>query len=207
MTSTKARKLRPSSASTVRKPVTGAMGDVNRRSESTRPASGSTSRLRKKTTWRMRPRKNAGSDTPMSVRTRTPRVRQAARPAGREDARAASPSGMAMSIAAAMSSRVAGSRDMISPRTGRLVPMEMPQSPVSIWTMYVRYWTGSGRSRPSCSVTRAMSAGRALGPMNTAAALLGTTRASRNVMIERPSSTMTEPPSRCSEEPGHRAGR
>ena len=28
--------------------------------------------------------------------------------------------------------------------------MEVPQSPVSIWRMYVRYWIGSGWSRPSC---------------------------------------------------------
>ena len=42
---------------------------------------------------------------------------------------------MAMSIAAAMSSSVAGRRATISPSTGRLVPMEMPQSPVSISTM------------------------------------------------------------------------
>ena len=45
------------------------------------------------------------------------------------------PTGMAMSMAAKMSSRVAGRRLRISASTGRFVPMDVPQSPVSICAM------------------------------------------------------------------------
>ena len=63
------------------------------------------------------------------------------------------PTRIAMIMAKAVSSKVAGRRSRSSVVTGRPVTIESPRSPLTAPFRKTRYWTGSGSSSPSWFLT------------------------------------------------------
>ena len=59
---------------------------------------------------------------------------------------------------------VTGNRSEIASATGWLVRIERPRSPLSARVSQVAYWTGNGRSSPSCARRRSLASGVASSP-------------------------------------------
>src|SRR5438477_6123882 len=144
------------------------------------------------------PSQKVGSESPIKPPIRAAKSR---RERGRTDETKprGMPSAIAMSAAAAASSRVAGRRSAISTSTGRPVRIEYPASPWRSEVTQVQYWTRSGWSRPkyarrlaSCSGVRAVDV-----PRRAAIASPGMSRMNRNVSSETPTSVGMAPSSRC----------
>ena len=82
-----------------------------------------------------------------------------------------SPSTIAMTIALSASSTVAGMRCRMSSTAGTFDVNERPSSPANALARKFQYCTGSGLSRPSAAVARAISAWSACGLMRMSTGL------------------------------------
>ena len=143
----------------------------------------------------MMPSQKLGNDTPKSA-TAEPSVSQIV---PRRTA-ASTPSGTATTSARASAPNVSWTvgprRSRISAATGSPVLNERPRSPRRAAPAQPRYWSASGRSRPSRWRTCAAASWENSPPINTASGPPGANRMIVNRMIETPTSISTAKPTR-----------
>src|SRR5215204_2640903 len=181
-----AAKLSARSESTSTSPVMAGMETSVLR----RPGKGNHPRLTKKITTRIIASQKIGMLIPVSARTEVTLssneycLTAEITPTG-------TPTNTAMSMAKAVSSKVAGSRTRSSVVTGRPVTMESPRSPLAASLRKRPYWTRIGLSSPILAVRAWTCSWVAFCPRSIWAGSPGMARTIKNTTIDTPSSTGT----------------
>ena len=155
---------------------------------SRRPGNGRSSRLTPKITTRIMASQKMGMLIPVSARTEVD-LSSSEYCLTAEITPTGIPTRMAMSIANAVSSRVAGNRVSSSVVTGRPVTMESPRSPLRASLRKSPYWTKIGLSRPMFSLICWTCSWVACWPSMIWAGSPGMARTMKNTTIDTPSST------------------
>ncbi len=177
-------KLKVSSESTSTSPVMEVMAVVGPR----RPGNGRSSRLTPKITTRIIASQKMGMLIPVSARTEVV-LSSIEYCLTAEITPTGTPTRMAMSIANATSSKVAGKRTRSSVVTGRPVSVESPRSPLTASLRKSPYWTKMGLSSPMFSVSCWTCSWEACWPSIIWAGSPGMALTMKNTTMDTPSNT------------------